>query len=263
MKKPVYYLITLLFLTVMSCQKDANLVPVASVVETPLIADPEISGQIYVNGVPLLKKTVDEKGRTTEYFYNENKKLVRINYDKDCNVSWLAEERFYYDKDGKLFKSSLKSNNCQTGNAYILGLGISSYEYDTQNRIVKKKNDQTELVYEYNPQNRVVKTISKNLTIPNASPTVAEYQYDASNNLTELKSGISLRRYSNFDSKRNPLTNNPTDFALRNNNYLTFYDKDSWFGNDFTNYTYSYNKFDLPVSRTSDTGEKLTFTYYE
>jgi hypothetical protein len=77
--KKILLSISIIALAFLGCETPETIKPViprtvvTDVVETQIIPEKEIelSGEIFVDGIPRLKKTVDVSGTITEFFYNE------------------------------------------------------------------------------------------------------------------------------------------------------------------------------------------------
>ncbi len=60
-----------------------------------------------------------------------------------------------------------------------------------------------------------------------------------------------------------PSSNSAYPGGMSKNNVLSAKVTGGWFGNSFVTYKYTYNKYNLPITSTSDKGDVITYTYYE
>lgn len=257
---------TLLFLlltcgVIVSCGKTDLPTPINKPTEDMPVV--ELTGSIFVNGLPLLKKIDDSENGITEYFYDESKRAVRITSDK----SPFSETRYKYKGDLMIERNLTKNPNYLTPNPqFLFNTDPSYYEYDNQGRVAVSKS--VSYLYSFSYDGNSVTESSKSLVSSNSETRIsANYKYDIKGNLIEFSQEGQLNEYT-YDDKIKPNSFNPSNntahpLALSKNNVLTEKVSGGWFGNSYTTYTYTYNKYGLPITSTSDKGKIITYTYYE
>jgi YD repeat-containing protein len=273
--KKILLSISIVVLTFLGCKNPETVKPISSPkvvmttisgIEVPIPITPinqtAISGKIYLDGVPLLKKTESNNGDIAEYFYNEKKQLIKIQFSGE-NV-WATEQIFSYSPQGLLIQVNFVANpNFVVRTSF--GRPVNSpivYEYDKQQKLSARYTQLSKQTYEYDERGRPVKEFSLSLTTTTPSQTLAgTYKYDDKNNRIEFLQSDQINKYT-FDDKLNPFPDSYSQHRGKNN-LLTSKTTGGWFGDDSENYQYSYNKFDLPTERSDAKGNVLKFSYYE
>ncbi len=273
--KKILLSVSIVVLTFLGCKNPETVKPISapktvmttiSGIEVPIPITPTnetaIGGKIYIDGVPLLKKTESNNGDISEFFYNEKKQLIKIKFSGE-NV-WATEQIFTYSPQGLLIQLNFIDNpNYVVRTSF--GKPVNSpivYEYDNQKKLSARYTTLSKQTYENDEQGRAVKEFSLSLIASNPTQILAgTYKYDNRNNRIEFVQSDQINKYT-FDDKLNPF---PDSYSMPKgkNNLLTSNTTGGWFGDSSENYKYSYNKFDLPTERSDAKGNVLKFSYYE
>jgi hypothetical protein len=225
----------------------------------------ELSGPIFVDGLPLLKRVEDSKNGTTEYFYDEAKRCVRETNDKSA----ISEMRFKYKGNQQIETSFTQNPNFSLqGTRNNLDTNPQFYEYDILGRVsaIKSKN----FVQKYKYFDQIVETTNRSLleTFPEDRLYREEF-FDAKGNLTKIAYANKEVNEFTYDDKINPNSYNPSNNSgrpggLPKNNVVGIKTVGSWVSGDYTlTYQYTYNRYNLPIKRTGNNGSVVTYTYYE
>ena len=225
----------------------------------------ELSGSIFMNGLPLLKRVDDSVNGITEYFYDESKREVRVTNSK----SVIAETRYKYNGDLKIEVNFTKNPNYVSPNPQmVFNTDPQFFEYDGRNRIIVTNSAISKNFFAYNDNDNTVQVSSKLLieTNPQIRPT-SSYKFNSKGNMIEFTQPDQLNEYT-YDDKIKPNSFSPSSNSaypggMSKNNVLTAKVTGGWFGNSFVTYKYTYNKYNLPITSTSDKGDVITYTYYE
>jgi hypothetical protein len=245
------------------------LLPDPSVVVNPNnpteIKTVELTGPIFVNGLPLLKKVDDSINGITEYFYDEFKREIRITNNK----SVVGETRYKYNGDLKIEVNFTRNPNyVSTNPQMVFNLSPQYYEYDNQNRVIVRNTSGSKNFYAYNEVDNIIQESTRSLleTNPQTRPS-GSYKFDKKGNLIEYTQTDLNIEYTHDDKIKpnsfSPASNSASPGGISKNNILTLKKTDGWFGNSYVTYKYTYNKYNLPLTSTSDTGDVITYTYYE
>lgn len=276
MKKTLFFLLFCGF--ILSCGKTdlptpiGNVPPNSNLPSNPIVTtNPtenktvELKGSIFVNGLPLLKRVDDSVNGITEYFYDESKREVRITNSK----SVISETRYKYIGDLKIEANFTKNPNYISPNPqYVFNTDPQYYEYDTQNRIIVRTTAISKNFYAYNDTDNTIQESVKSLIETNPQIRLASgYKFNAKGNMIEFTQPDELNEYV-YDDKIKPNSFNSSSNSsypggLSKNNVLTAKRTGGWFGNSYATYTYTYNKYNLPLTSTSDKGDVISYTYYE
>jgi hypothetical protein len=224
----------------------------------------ELTGPIFVNGLPLLKRVDDSVNGISEYFYDEFKREIRMTNTK----SFISETRYKYNGELKIGANFTKNPNYVSPNPqYVFNTDPQYYEYDNRNRVVVSRSSINQSFYDYNDADNFIQVSSKSLleTNPKIRLTVA-YKF-AKGNMIEFTQEGQINEYTFDDKTRpnsfSPSSNSATPGGLSKNNVLSEKVTGGWFGNSYTTYKYTYNKYNLPITSTNDKGDVITYTYYE
>ena len=275
MKKLLFFL--LFCGVIISCGKTDLPAPMGSTIppsNPPISTNPtdptvskivELTGPIFVNGLPLLKRVDDSINGITEYFYDESKREIRIT----SNKSAIGETNYKYNGDLKVEVNFTKNPNYVSPNPqFIINTAPQFYEYDNQNRVIVRNSAISKNFYVYNDVDNSIQESVRSLleTNPQTRPS-GGYKFDKKGNLVEYTQTDQLVEYTHDDKIKpnsfNPSSNSTYPGGISKNNVLTMKKTDGWFGNSYVTYKYTYNKYNLPVTSTSDVGEVITYTYYE
>ena len=225
----------------------------------------ELTGPIFVNGLPLLKKVEDSVNGITEYFYDKSKREIRVT----SNKSAIGEIRYKYNGDLRIEVNFTKNPNYVAPNSqFIVNTAPQFYEYDAKNRVIARNTAITKNFYTYNEVDNTIQESIKSLleTNPQTRPA-SKYKFDKKGNLIEFSQTDQLVEYTYDDKIKpnsfSPASNSATPGGISKNNALTVKKTDGWFGNSNATYKYTYNKYNLPLTSTSDVGDVITYTYYE
>jgi hypothetical protein len=260
---------------IISCGKTDLPAPMGNVSANPILPSnptdpidvkvPELTGPIFVNGLPLLKRVDDSINGITEYFYDEFKREIRITNNK----SVVAETRYKYNNDLKIEANFTRNPNYISPNPqFVFNLSPQYYEYDNQNRVIVRNSATSKNFYAYNEADNSIQESSRSLleTNPQTRPS-GNYRFDKKGNLIEFSQTDQLVEYTHDDKIKpnsfSPSSNSALPGGISKSNILTMKKTDGWFGNSYVTYKYTYNKYNLPVTSTSDTGDLITYTYYE
>ena len=225
----------------------------------------ELTGSIFVNGLPLLKRVDDSVNGITEYFYDESKREIRVTNNK----SFISESRYKYNGDLKIEVNFTKNPNYVSPNPqYVFNTDPQFFEYDNKNRIVVRNSVVSKSFYVYNELDNTVQESNKSLieTNPQIRPG-SGYKFNSKGNMIEFTQTGQIDEYTH-DDKIKPNSFNPSSGSaypggMSKNNVLTAKSTGGWFGNSYVTYKYTYNKYNLPVTSTNDKGDVITYTYYE
>ena len=276
MKKLLFFL--LFCGIIVSCGKTDLPAPIGNVPSNPILpsnpvntTEPnenkvvELTGPIFVNGLPLLKKVDDSINGITEYFYDESKREVRIIKNKSA----IAETRYKYNGDLKIEVNFIKNLNYVSPNPqFIINTAPQFYEYDNQNRVIVRNSAISKSFYVYNDIDNSIQESTRSLleSNPQTRPS-GGYKFNNKGNLIEFTQTDQLVEYTHDDKIKpnsfNPSSNSASPGGISKNNVLTLKKTDGWFGNSYVTYKYTYNKYNLPITSTSDVGDVITYTYYE
>lgn len=262
---------------VLSCNKTELPAPIGSTstpTNPPISTNPtdptdnktvELTGPIFVNGLPLLKRVDDSINGITEYFYDESKREVRITNSK----SPIAETTYKYNGELRIEANFTKNPNYVSPNPqFIVNTAPQFYEYDSQNRIIVRSSSIGKSFYAYNEVDNTIKESTRSLlaTNPQTVPS-SGYKFDKRGNLIEFTQTDQLVEYTHDDKIKpnsfSPSSNSALPGGISKNNVITIKKIDGWFGNSFVTYKYTYNKYNLPITSTNDMGDVITYTYYE
>ncbi len=174
-----------------------------------------------------------------EYIYNENKKLIRIDYYFGDTVNNF--ETFEYDNEGRLNKRNYYDD-------------YYTYEYDESGKYIRMKiynkdgNVSTVAEFSYNNQNLIEKGTLKYMGFERE--TEYSYIYDLTGNvIKKFTSPIMYIEYK-YDNKNNPRYNwgLPNDI-VQYNNPVKYYVRNDLSCSMPPNYTYyyEYNVYGYPV----------------
>jgi hypothetical protein len=262
---------------IVSCGKTDLPTPMGSVSSNPTLPSnptntteptevkvPELTGSIFVNGLPLLKRVDDSVNGITEYFYDEFKREVRVTNNK----SFISESRYKYNGDLKTQVNFTKNPNYVSPNPqYVFNTDPQFFEYDNRNRIIVSNSSTSQNFYAYNDADNFIQVSSKSLIETNPKIRLTSgYKFDKGN-MVEFTQEGQINEYTHDDKIKpnsfNVSSNSATPGGLSKNNILSEKVTGGWFGNSYTTYKYTYNKYNLPVTSTSDKGDVITYTYYE
>ncbi len=212
----------------------------------------------------LLSKILTEGKLYQEYIYNNNRKLIRVNYYYDDSVYHF--ESYTYNSEGKAVVKEYSDDYYET------------YEYDESGRYVKLNqhdNDGeiyrvTEFTYDSNGQ--IEKGV---INFRDVETWNISYSYDSSGNVVTRIEGPeqgsqfsrSLSEFE-YDDKKNPRYNwgLPTDI-VQYNNPLRYYNENMLSCALPPNYIYQYeyNEDGYPVKEIRNRGETEVYDtfYYE
>jgi hypothetical protein len=275
MKKLLFFL--LFCGIILSCGKTDLPAPMGNVTSTPNISgnptttDPtqikivELTGPIFVNGLPLLKRVDDSVNGITEYFYDEFKREVRVTNSK----SPISETTYKYNGDLRIEANFTKNPNYVSQNPQMtFNTAPQFLEHDNQNRMIARTSTISKNFYAYNDADNTIQESVRSFieTNPQTRPT-SGYKFDKKGNLIEFTQEGQINEYT-FDDKIKPNSFNPSSNSaypggMSKSNVLTARVTGGWFGNSYVTYKYTYNKYNLPVTSTSDKGDVITYTYYE
>jgi hypothetical protein len=225
----------------------------------------ELTGPIFVNGLPLLKRVDDSVNGISEYFYDESKREIRITNSKSA----ISETRYQYNGDLKIEVNFTKNPNYVSQNPQmVFNTDPQFFEYDGQNRIIVTNSAISKSFFAYNDNENTIQVSSKSMieTNPQIRKT-STYKFDKKGNMIEFTQPDQLNEYT-YDDKIKPNSFSPSSNSaypggMSKNNVLTANVTGGWFGNSFVTYKYTYNKYNLPITSTSDKGDVITYTYYE
>lgn len=225
----------------------------------------ELKGPIFVNGLPLLKRADNSVNGISEYFYDEFKREVRITNNK----SPISETRYKYNGDLTVEVNFTKNPDYVSPNPqFVLIADPQFFEYDTKNRVSARTSATSKFFYAYNDADNTVQESNK--TFLETNPQIrlgSKYKFNSKGNLIEVTQTDQIDEYTYDDKIRpnsfNPSSNNTSPGGMSKSNVLTAKTTGGWFGNSFTAYKYTYNKYNLPVTSTNDKGDVITYTYYE
>jgi hypothetical protein len=211
-------------------------------------------------------KTIERSANgITEYFYDESKREVRITDSKGL----ISETRYKYQGNNKIeINFTRNPNSTLPSPQYSLNTGSQFYKYDAQNRIIQRTTSENQSSYEYsNNDKNIQESIKSFIASDGQAKPSAEYNFDIKGNMIEYRQSGQLNRYTYDDKIRpnsfNPSSNSGPPGEMSKNNVLTQESTGGWFGNSFVTYKYTYNKYNLPVTATSDAGDVIKYTYYE
>lgn len=225
----------------------------------------ELTGSIFVNGLPLLKRADNSVNGIMEYYYDEFKREVRITYSK----SFVLESRYKYNGDLMIEVSFIKNPDYVSPNPqYVFNAGSQFYEYDNKNRVSARTSTTSKFFYAYNDADNTIQ--ESNTTSIETNPQIrlsSKYKFNSKGNLIEVTQTDQIDEYTYDDKIRpnsfNPSSNSATPGGISKSNVLTAKTTGGWFGNSYVTYKYTYNKYNLPVTSTNDKGDVTTYTYYE
>jgi YD repeat-containing protein len=266
--KQILLSFSILTLTFLGCKQPDAVKPIVPrtvindfvEVHTPPDKEIELSGKIYINGIPLLKKMVDASGTTTEFFYNERKLLARRHQEGDNLM--ITDYLYFYD-GGELVKKYdfVKNPNFVFKNFFgVLTADPIFCHYDSQSRVISSTSVSSKTTYLYENDGLLVKEFSVDFKETNPVTRLNSIKlYDGNNNNIEVRQGDYVAKYT-FDNKINPIT-----FSVRNkeNNVLSVDAVGGWSGDGKEVYQYKYNQYNLPIERKDNKGNIVTYTYYE
>jgi hypothetical protein len=275
MKKLLFFLF--FYGVIVSCGKTDLPAPKGSISSNPSLPSnptnttnptevkvPELTGPIFVNGLPLLKRVDDSINGITEYFYDEFKREIRITNNK----SFISESRYKYNGDLRIQVNFTKNPNYVSPNPqYVFNTDPQYFEYDNRNRIIVSNASTSQNFYAYNDADDFIQVSSKSLIETNPKIRLTSgYKFDKGN-MVEFTQEGQINEYTHDDKVKpnsfNVSSNSATPGGLSKNNILSEKVTGGWFGNSYTTYKYTYNKYNLPVTSTSDKGDVITYTYYE
>jgi YD repeat-containing protein len=266
--KKILLSISIIALTFFGCKTPETIKPiiprtvVTDVVEAQIIPEKEIelSGKIFVDGIPRLKKTVDVSGTITEFFYNERKHLARRH--QEGNNPMIMDYLYFYD-GGELVRKYdfVKNPNYILNNSFAVLITDPIFcEYDSQGRVTSSKSISSKNTYLYENDGLLVKEFSISYKETNPVNRLNSIKiYDENRNNLEIKQGDYIAKYT-FDNKINPLSFSPRS---KENNPISFESVGGWSGDVKETYQYKYNQYNLPIERKDSKGNILTYTYYE
>ncbi len=225
----------------------------------------ELTGPIFVNGLPLLKKVDDSVNGISEYFYDEFKREVRITKNKFV----IAETRYKYNGDLKIEVNFTRNPDYVSPSPQmVFNLSPQFFEYDNKNRVIVRKSSSGQDFYAYNDTDNTVQVSSRSSieTNPQTRPSNA-YRFDKKGNMIEMTQEGQINEYTYDDKIRPNSFSLPSSSAypggVSKSNVLSERVTGGWFGDSFTTYKYTYNKYNLPITSTSNKGDVITYTYYE
>ena len=194
----------------------------------------------------LLSRILKEGKLYQEYIYNDNKKLLRVNYYFDDSVYHF--EAYKYNSEGKAIMKEYSDDYYET------------YEYDDSGRYIKLNiHDNDSEVYEvtefiYNSEGQIEKGVKNFRDIDTRN---ISYTYDARGNIIKRIEGedkesqfaLSLSEYE-YDDNNNPRYNwdLPTD-VMQYNNPVRYFNQNalSCMMPPNYEYQYEYNSDGYPV----------------
>ena len=225
----------------------------------------ELTGSIFVNGLPLLKRVDDSVNGITEYYYDEFKRQVRTTNNK----SFVLESRYKYNGDLMIEVSFIKNPDYVSPNPqFVFNTGSQFYEYDDKNRVSARTSTTSKFFYAYNDADNTIQESNKTLIETNPQIRLSsKYKFNSKGNLIEITQTDQIDEYTYDDKIKpnsfNPSSNSATPGGMSKSNLLTAKTTGGWFGNSYVTYKYTYNKYNLPVTSTNDKGDVITYTYYE
>ncbi len=212
----------------------------------------------------LISKILKEGKVYQEFIYNDNKKLIRVNFYNDDSVYHF--EAYKYNDEGRAIKKEYSDDYYET------------YEYDESGRFIRLNSHYNDSViyrvaeFTYNPEGQMEKGLIKFNDVETWDIT---YVYDSRGNVITRTEGPDVgsqlsRSLSEFeyDDKKNPRYNwgLPTDI-VQYNNPLRYYNENMLSCALPPNYIYQYeyNEDGYPVKEIRNRGETEVYDtfYYE
>ena len=213
------------------------------------------------NGILLRQITVN--GKPDQTFEYSGNLLIKENRFGFCEKN-PADEFFYSYQGTKLtkLKSVLRgiysSTTAMCDPASPGDQSEETFEYDSQNRLVKVTRQKSYTEYIYNTKGQVEKLILYGGT----NPLTATFKYDAKGNITEASDYSGYITQYEYDDKINPfyvMNQKPSWISPYNkspNNII----KTTWPQGNYTR-TLKYNDLGLPTEIQESNGQTYFFVY--
>lgn len=188
---------------------------------------------------------VSEQDNRLDYTYFNPKDYLEI--DTFCNLKTAsvnnAEEFYKYDLYGNLLSEEYSSNSAY--NFY--------YAYDSENKLVSLKNQESKTIFQYNSQDLV----SKQIDFVSGKTVSKSFNYDSENRLVSVSSGGKTITYD-YDSEDNLVYVNKDgaeeNFEYDSEGYLASYQDPAGFKAD-----YQYEDVAYSCSDGTDCSYKRVF----
>ncbi len=203
------------------------------------------------NAPVLVTKTIetadDGSTLTTNFIYNGNKLI-------EWNDSEGERETFTYDSSNKII----------SGNSYFGGTFLIEYSYDSQNRLIEIKDNDTEEIFEYvYNSNGTITENRKDFDLNiQETRTYTFLNGNITNELTEFPMGGSSNNTYTFGANNSPFINMHVPYELfleyfeenKNNVLSSTVDNDP---NSFESFTctYNFNSNGYPTLKTITYGD--------
>lgn len=203
------------------------------------------------NAPVLVTKTIESGDSgpsiTTNFIYDGNKLI-------EWNDSDGERETFVYDSSGKI----------TSGNSYYGGTFSIEYSYDSQDRLIEIKDNDTEEIFEYvyNSNGTITENRKDFDLILEETRTYTFLNGNITNELTEFPFGGSSNSIYTFDTNNNPFINMHVPYELfleyfeenKNNVLSSTIDNDPDSFESFT-CTYNFNSNGYPTLKTITYGD--------